>query len=99
MFHTELSYIPLFILRGPFNVVLGGRLSWVIILLTQRMNILSILCIKQLILMAAFEKQISAEITGIHSRLYPAFEMTLFNKYVSYLKCSFQPSCTCDLLD
>lgn len=80
-------------------MVLGGRLPWVIILLTQRMNILSISRIKQLILMAAFEKQISAEITGIQSHLYPAFEMTLFNKYVSYLKCSFQPSRACDFLD
>lgn len=40
-----------------------------------------------------------AEITEIQTHLYPAFEMKTFNKYLSYLKCSFQTSDACDFLD
>lgn len=76
----------------------GGWLLQIILLLIQRMNILSILCIMQLILTDALRKK-KAEITEIQTHLYPAFEMTIFNKYVSYLKCSFQTSDACDFLD
>lgn len=67
-------------------------------LLIQRMNILNILSIMQLILTAALEKKL-AGITEISTHLYPAFETKTFNKYVSYLKCSFQSSYACDFLD
>lgn len=78
---------------------MGGWLLQIIVVLMQRMNILSILCITQLTLKAALIKKKAAEITEIQTHLNPAFEIKIFNKYVSYLKCSFQTSDAHDFLD